>query len=59
MIIDCHGHYTTAPGPHQKFRDLQLARLGNPGLPRPRPLPIGDDVIHSVQESDPRPRASG
>jgi hypothetical protein len=23
------------------------------------PLPIGDDVIHSVQESDPRPRASG
>ncbi|MGO9782852.1 MAG: hypothetical protein ACLPKE_05915 [Streptosporangiaceae bacterium] len=27
MIIDCHGHYMTAPAPHQQFRDAQLARL--------------------------------
>ena len=28
MIIDCHGHYTTAPGPLQAFREAQLAALG-------------------------------
>ena len=27
MIIDCHGHYTTAPGALQKFRDAQIAAL--------------------------------
>ena len=25
MIIDCHGHYTTAPGELQAFRDAQVA----------------------------------
>ena len=25
MIIDVHGHYTTAPGQLQAFRDAQLA----------------------------------
>ena len=25
MIIDCHGHYTTAPAALQKFRDEQVA----------------------------------
>ena len=27
MIIDCHGHYTTAPAALQKFRDEQVAGL--------------------------------
>src|SRR5580698_6167989 len=27
MIIDGHGHYTTAPGELQKFRDAQIAGL--------------------------------
>ena len=27
MIIDCHGHYTTAPAALQKFRDAQTAGL--------------------------------
>jgi 4-oxalmesaconate hydratase len=27
MIIDCHGHYTTAPAALQKFRDEQIAGL--------------------------------
>ena len=30
MIIDVHGHYTTAPGELQEFRDAQLARLADP-----------------------------
>ena len=25
MIIDCHGHYTTAPPALQKFRDAQMS----------------------------------
>ena len=33
LIIDCHGHYTTAPDAHQKFRDAQLARIKDPTLP--------------------------
>ena len=34
MIIDCHGHYTTAPAAHQKFRDAQLAGLKDPTCDR-------------------------
>lgn len=30
MIIDCHGHYTTAPKALGRFRDDQLARLPGP-----------------------------
>ena len=30
MIIDCHGHYTTAPGELQAFRDAQIAALKDP-----------------------------
>jgi 4-oxalmesaconate hydratase len=52
MIIDCHGHYTTAPAPHQEFRDAQLARLRNPTLPEP-PLPdINDDAIRESIENN-------
>jgi 4-oxalmesaconate hydratase len=29
MIIDCHGHYTTAPDELWKYRDAQLADLAN------------------------------
>ena len=35
MIIDCHGHYTTAPPALQEYRDAQLARLKDPALPVP------------------------
>ncbi|HEX5496713.1 MAG TPA: amidohydrolase family protein [Mycobacteriales bacterium] len=45
MIIDCHGHYTTAPGAHQEFRDAQLARLADPGRGEPAPAAISDDAI--------------
>jgi 4-oxalmesaconate hydratase len=32
MIIDCHGHYTTAPAAHQRYREAQTARLKDPLL---------------------------
>ena len=50
MIIDCHGHYTTAPAALQEFRDAQIARLDDPGLPAPILAEISDDAIRqSVQ----------
>ncbi|MFD3488357.1 amidohydrolase family protein [Streptomyces sp. NPDC058665] len=45
MIIDIHGHYTTAPPQHQAFRDAQLARLADPALPAPVPAVLSDDAI--------------
>ncbi|MGQ0834261.1 MAG: amidohydrolase family protein [Gammaproteobacteria bacterium] len=52
MIIDCHGHYTTAPAAHQSFRDQQLVRLENPSLPVPRPARISDDEIRETIETN-------
>ena len=51
MIIDCHGHYTTAPGPLQDFREQQISALEDPkllaGLTRPK---ISDDQIRDSLE---------
>ncbi len=51
MIIDCHGHHTTAPAELQAFRDEQIAGLATPGhVPAKRPLHISDDQLRqSVQ----------
>ncbi len=36
MIIDVHGHYTTAPAALGAWRDLQIAALKDPAKdPRP------------------------
>jgi 4-oxalmesaconate hydratase len=45
MIIDCHGHYTTAPAAHQRFRDAQVAHFKDPGAPAAAPARISDDEI--------------
>jgi 4-oxalmesaconate hydratase len=50
MIIDCHGHFTTAPAAHQAFRAAQLARLADPDLPPPSPAEISDDEIRDSVE---------
>ena len=52
MIIDCHGHYTTAPAALQEFRDAQLARLKDPGLPVPAEPDISDDEIRETIEGN-------
>jgi 4-oxalmesaconate hydratase len=52
MIIDCHGHYTTAPEAHQKFRNQQLARLKDPLAPQPTPARISDDEIRETIENN-------
>lgn len=52
IIIDCHGHYTTAPGPHQSFRDAQLAAFADPSKPPPKPANISDDEIRASVEQN-------
>jgi 4-oxalmesaconate hydratase len=52
MIIDCHGHYTTAPAAHQKFRDAQLAALKDPTASPARPGAISDDEIRETIEKN-------
>ena len=52
MIIDCHGHYTTAPAAHQRFREAQTARLKDPSLPPASPAQISDDEIRETIEAN-------
>ena len=52
MIIDCHGHYTTAPEPHQRFRDAQVARLADPALASALYEAISDDEIRESIETN-------
>ncbi len=52
MIIDCHGHYTTAPARHAQFREKQLAWFADPRLPAPTPAVIGDDEIRETIETN-------
>jgi 4-oxalmesaconate hydratase len=52
MIIDCHGHFTTAPAAHQAFRAAQLARLDDPALPPPEPARISDDEVRESIENN-------
>ena len=47
MIIDCHGHYTTAPAQLQQFRDAQLA-----GEVAPTLAPISDDELRESVENN-------
>jgi 4-oxalmesaconate hydratase len=51
LIIDCHGHYTTAPAAHQDFREAQIAAHEN-GKPLPDIPHISDDLIaESVEQN--------
>jgi 4-oxalmesaconate hydratase len=52
MIIDCHGHYTTAPKALQTYRDAQIAGLKDPAhVPAPARLQISDDEIRDSLEN--------
>ena len=48
MIIDSHGHYTTAPAGMQIFRATQIAFLGNPVK---HPVNVSDDEIRASLDS--------
>jgi len=51
MIIDCHGHYTTAPKQLQDYRDAQITGLKDLSQPRAKgALSITDDEIRASLE---------
>ena len=45
MIIDCHGHYTTAPTKLQTYREAQIAHFENVNMPPATLADISDDEI--------------
>src|SRR5881296_4379782 len=46
MIIDCHGHYTTAPKELEAYRQKQIAELKEPSSARSKgAISISDDQI--------------
>jgi 4-oxalmesaconate hydratase len=51
MIIDCHGHYTTAPTELETWRKLQIAALDDPAkAPSKASLKISDDQLRASVE---------
>ena len=52
MIIDCHGHYTTAPSELQDYRDGQIAHFEDASAPPPNLKSISDDQIRESIESN-------
>ncbi|MBI1685547.1 amidohydrolase family protein [Caulobacter hibisci] len=49
LIIDCHGHYTTAPEPHNAWREAQVKAFEGKTAPPPYPE-ISDDLIRQSIE---------
>jgi len=52
LIIDCHGHYTTAPAGLEDFRNAQKAYLKDPTQPLPQGVTISDDQIRESIEGN-------
>ena len=52
MIIDCHGHYTTAPPQLQEYRDAQVAHCEDSARPAPKLAAISDDEIRESVETN-------
>ena len=46
MIIDCHGHYTTAPKALEDWRNRQIAGIKDAAMmPKVSELKISDDEL--------------
>jgi 4-oxalmesaconate hydratase len=50
VIVDCHGHYTTAPAAHTAWREAQRAAFSAGEQPPPYPV-ISDDEIRETIEN--------
>lgn len=48
MIIDCHGHYTTAPQQHEKWRQEQTKAHDEGKKAPPRPAITDDEIRQSI-----------
>jgi len=53
LIIDCHGHYTTAPKALENWRNAQIAGIKDPAaMPSASDLKISDDEIRESIETN-------
>jgi 4-oxalmesaconate hydratase len=53
MIIDCHGHYTTAPKALEAWRNRQIAGINDPSqAPKVADLKISDDELRESIETN-------
>jgi len=53
MIIDCHGHYTTAPKALEDWRNRQIAAINDPSqTPKASELKISDDELRESIEKN-------
>lgn len=51
LVIDCHGHYTTAPAAHNDWREAQKAAFKSGGTPPQYPA-ISDDEMRETLEQN-------
>ncbi len=53
IIIDCHGHFTTAPKALENWRNQQIASIKDPSLtPKVADLKISDDELREAIETN-------
>lgn len=53
LIIDCHGHFTTAPKALENWRNQQIASIKDPSLtPKVADLKISDDELREAIETN-------
>jgi 4-oxalmesaconate hydratase len=53
MIIDCHGHYTTAPKSLEDWRNRQTSGIRDPSrMPKGSELQISDDELRESIETN-------
>lgn len=53
MIIDCHGHYTTAPKALEDWRNRQITGIKSPSeMPKVSELKISDDELRETIEAN-------
>jgi len=53
LVIDCHGHYTTAPKALEAWRNRQIAAIGDPSArPKVSELHISDDELRESIETN-------
>ena len=51
LVIDCHGHYTTAPEAHNKWRDAQKAAFKAGQSAPAYPAISDDDIRESIEKN--------
>jgi len=51
LVIDCHGHYTTAPQAHDAWRSAQIAAFNTGEKPPPYPDIPDADIIETIERN--------